>query len=116
GAGPVEAFRFDGDQVLVFRGSGFAAGDRVKARVPRAVRFPTQANHTATHLLHEALREELGEHVKQAGSAVRPDKLRFDFTHGEGLTPEQRERVEARVNEKIFENLPVHTFETTQDE
>ena len=112
----IDAFRFDGDQALVFRGSGFAAGDRVKARVPGAVRFPTQANHTATHLLHEALREVLGEHVKQAGSAVRPDKLRFDFTHGEGLSTEQRERVEARVNEKIFANLPVHTFETTQDE
>jgi alanyl-tRNA synthetase len=112
----VDAFRFDGDQALLFRGDGFSAGDRVKARVPSAVRFPTQANHTATHLLHEALREELGEHVKQAGSAVRPDKLRFDFTHGEGLTGEQRQRVEQRVNEKIFENLPVHTFETTQEE
>ncbi|MFN8222448.1 MAG: alanine--tRNA ligase [Gaiellales bacterium] len=112
----VEAFRFDGDQAVLFRGSGFAAGDRVKARVPPAVRFPTQANHTATHLLHEALREVLGEHVKQAGSAVRPDKLRFDFTHGEGLTQDERDRVEARVNEKIFANLPVHTFETTQDE
>ncbi len=112
----VDAFRFDGDQALLFRGEGFKTGDRVKARVPRAVRFPTQANHTATHLLHEALREELGEHVKQAGSAVRPDKLRFDFTHGEGLTADQRRSVEQRVNEKIFENLPVHTFETTQAE
>jgi alanyl-tRNA synthetase len=112
----VDAFRFDGDQALLLRGEGFSAGDRVKARVPGSVRFPTQANHTATHLLHEALREELGGHVKQAGSAVRPDKLRFDFTHGEGLSAEQRQRVEQRVNEKIFENLPVHTFETTQEE
>ena len=112
----IDAFRFDGDQALLFRGAGFTTGDRVKARVPSAVRFPTQANHTATHLLHEALREVLGEHVKQAGSAVRPDKLRFDFTHGEGLSPDERGRVEARVNEKIFANLPVHTFETTQAE
>jgi alanyl-tRNA synthetase len=112
----VEAYRLDGDQALVLRGSGFAAGDRVRAVVPRATRFPTMANHTATHLLQQALRDVLGEHVKQAGSAVRPDKLRFDFTHGAGLTADEREHVEARVNERIFENLPVHVFETTQGE
>ena len=82
----VEAFRFDSDQALLFRGSGFAAGDRVRAVVPWSVRFPTMANHTATHLLQAALREVLGDHVKQAGSAVRPDKLRFDFTHASQLT------------------------------
>jgi alanyl-tRNA synthetase len=100
----------------VLRGSGFAAGDRVRAVVPWGVRFPTMANHTATHLLQQALRDVLGDHVKQAGSAVRPEKLRFDFTHGAALTPEEREQVEQRVNERIFDNLPVHTFETTQDE
>jgi alanyl-tRNA synthetase len=108
----VAAFRFGDDQALLFNGPGFAAGDRVKASVPWSVRFPTAANHTATHLLQQALREVLGLHVRQAGSAVRPDKLRFDFAHERPLTDEQRELVEARVNEKIVENLPVHTFET----
>ena len=110
------AFRFDGDQALLFEGSGFAAGDRVKAVVPWKVRFPTMANHTATHLLHQALRDVLGDHVKQAGSAVRPDKLRFDFTHGQALTIEEREKVVRIVNEKVFENLPVHAFETPIEE
>jgi alanyl-tRNA synthetase len=112
----VEAYRLDGDQVLLFRGSGFAAGDRVRAVVPWSVRFPTMANHTATHLLHRALRDALGEHVRQAGSAVRPDKLRFDFTHDRALGPEERERVERAVNERVFENRPVHVFETPIDE
>ena len=107
-----QAFRFEDDQVLLLEGEGFAAGDRVHAVVPRATRFPTAANHTATHLLHEALRQVLGEHVRQAGSAVRPDKLRFDFTHGAALTAEERARVEAIVNHAVFENRPVHVFET----
>jgi alanyl-tRNA synthetase len=111
-----EAFRFEDDQVLVFEGPGFAAGDRVRAVVPWAHRFPTMANHTATHLLHKALRDVLGEHVRQAGSAVRPDKLRFDFTHPQALTADERAEVERRVNEKVFENLPVRAFVTPLDE
>jgi alanyl-tRNA synthetase len=107
-----EAYRFDNDQALLFEGTGFAAGDRIKAAVAWNVRFPTQANHTGTHLLHECLREVLGEHVKQAGSAVRPDKLRFDFTHPQALTADERAEVERRVNERVFENLPVRIYET----
>jgi alanyl-tRNA synthetase len=112
----VEAYRFGNDQALLLRGEGFSAGDRVKARVPWAVRFPTMANHTATHLLHRALRDVLGEHVHQAGSAVRPDKLRFDFTHSVALSGEERARIERIVNERIFENHAVITFETPIDE
>jgi alanyl-tRNA synthetase len=110
------AFRFGDDQALLFRGEGFSAGDRVKASVPWRVRFPTTANHTATHLLHKALQEVLGDHVRQAGSAVRPDKLRFDFTHPQALSQDERARVEEIVNERIFENLPVHTFLTPIEE
>jgi len=111
-----EAHRIGDDQVLVFEGDGFAAGDRVRAVVLWSARFPTMANHTATHLLHAALREVLGDHVRQAGSAVRPDKLRFDFTHERALTGEERERVEEIVNGKVFENHPVHVFETPLEE
>jgi alanyl-tRNA synthetase len=112
----VEAYRLDDDQVLLLRGTGFAVGDRVSAVVPWNVRFPTMANHTGTHLLHQALRDVLGDHVRQAGSSVRPDKLRFDFSHGEALTVAERQEIERRVNEKIFEALPVHVFETPIDE
>jgi alanyl-tRNA synthetase len=112
----VRAARIGDDQVLTFEGEGFAEGDRVRAVVDWHARFPTMANHTATHLLHGALREVLGEHVVQAGSAVRPDKLRFDFTHPQALSDEERERVEQIVNERIFRNLPVRAFVTAIEE
>jgi alanyl-tRNA synthetase len=113
----LEAIRLEGDdQVLVFEGTGFAVGDRVRAVVAWSHRFPTMANHTATHLLHKALQDVLGDHVRQAGSAVRPDKLRFDFTHPQALTAEERAEIERRVNNKIFENLPVHAFVTPIEE
>ena len=112
----IKATRLDDDQVLTFSGEGFGEGMRVRAVVPWSVRFPTMANHTATHLLHKALRDLLGEHVKQAGSAVRPDKLRFDFTHPQALSTEERERVEQVVNETVFQNRPVRTFVTPIEE
>jgi len=112
----IKATRLENDQVLTFQGDGFAEGMRVRAVVPWSVRFPTMANHTATHVLHKALRDELGEHVKQAGSAVRPDKLRFDFSHPKALSPEERERVEHAVNNVVFENHPVRAFVTPIEE
>jgi alanyl-tRNA synthetase len=114
-----DVLKFGDDQVLVVELGGHAlltAGTRVQAVVSWGDRFPTMTNHTATHLLHQALRDVLGDHVKQAGSAVRPDKLRFDFTHEKALTPEERERVERIVNEKIFEAIPVRTYVTPIEE
>ena len=114
-----EVLKFGDDQVLAVETGGetlLTEGTRVHAVVEWAARFPTQANHTATHLLHAALREVLGDHVKQAGSAVRPDKLRFDFSHSQPLTDEERERIERIVNEKVFEAIPVRTFVTPIEE
>jgi alanyl-tRNA synthetase len=73
-------------------------------------------NHTATHILHKALQEILGDHVKQAGSLVSPERLRFDFTHFEAISAETLEQVENRVNEEILEALNVHTDVKSYDE
>ncbi|MDP9400952.1 MAG: alanine--tRNA ligase [Actinomycetota bacterium] len=108
----------DGDQALVVeleRGE-LRPGERVVARVDRRARHATACNHTATHLLHAALRERLGSHVRQAGSYVGPDKLRFDFTHGQALTREEARAVEDRVNGWILGNDPVRPITTTLEE
>jgi alanyl-tRNA synthetase len=92
------------------------ARDTVVAEVDDSARDATRRNHTATHLLHAALRQVLGSHVKQGGSLVSPDRLRFDFAHDTALTPEQLEQVELIVNEQIWRNAPVQTEVKSTDE
>ncbi len=82
-------------------------GATVRATVPQPTRLDTTANHTATHLLHKALKDVLGETVQQAGSLVAPDRLRFDYTYHQPLTDEQIKAIEDLVNEKIRENVEV---------
>ncbi len=106
--------------VIVHRGrllkGTLRVGDVVHARVDRERREDIMRNHTATHLLHAALRNLLGEHVRQAGSLVADKYLRFDFTHFAPLTEEELRRIEELVNEKIRENIPVDVAEMTYEE
>ncbi len=91
-------------------------GDTIKAKVDVTTRTNTARNHTATHFLHKALKDVVGEHVNQAGSLVTPERLRFDFTHFEGLTKEQVAEIEENVNKQILGGLNVNIFETSIDE
>jgi alanyl-tRNA synthetase len=88
-------------------------GEKVHASVDHLRRERIRRNHTATHLLHWALRLVLGEHVKQSGSFVSPERLRFDFTHFEAVTPKQIDKIERLVNAKIMEDHPVRAYETS---
>ncbi len=106
----VDTQRPAGDVVVhrgVVREGTLRVGDRVTAQVDGPRRWEVMRHHTATHLLHKALREVLGEHARQAGSLVAPDRLRFDFVHLQPLTAEQLAAVEQRVNEKVLEAIPV---------
>ena len=91
-------------------GEADALTGAVDARVDRQARMDAERNHTATHLLHESLRQTLGDHVGQMGSLVAPDRLRFDFSHFAAVTPEQLRAIEERVNEQIRADLAVRTF------
>jgi alanyl-tRNA synthetase len=86
-----------------------AAGDAVELEVDHARRSATRANHSATHLLHEALRQVLGEHVEQRGSLVSPERLRFDFAHSKPMSPEELAAVESMANAYVLQNSPVET-------
>jgi alanyl-tRNA synthetase len=86
-------------------------GDHVGLRVDESKRRATALNHTATHILHAVLRQVLGDHVKQAGSLVAPDRLRFDFTHFSPVDALTLNQIESLVNQRIRENIPTHTEE-----
>jgi len=112
----LDVYRVGEDQAVKLEGGGPPVGERVEARVEHRARHATMRNHTATHLLHAALRERLGTHVRQAGSAVRPDKLRFDFTHGAQLTPEELGDIERMVNDWIKGSLSVRALQMSREE
>lgn len=112
-----DVVRYKGDQVIVARlvDGAVAEGERAKAMVNAVRRHQIACNHTATHLLHNALRIVLGESVRQAGSMVRPERLRFDFTVRRAPTAEELRQVEDLANRRIIENHAVRPFVTTRE-
>src|SRR4051812_10929769 len=115
-ASVADVYRIGDDQAVELDSplDELAPGARVEAEVDHVSRFATMRNHTATHLLHAALRERLGTHVRQAGSSVRPDKLRFDFTHGAPLSNGELRDVGDRVNDWIKESHWVRAIEMSR--
>jgi alanyl-tRNA synthetase len=109
-----------GQDLIVHRGEvevgSLSVGESVTARVDEERRKATARNHSSTHLLHASLREVLGDHVKQSGSLVSPDRLRFDFSHFTQISREKLLEIEGLVNRLIRENLPVETTEMSRDE
>jgi alanyl-tRNA synthetase len=108
------------ENLFVHRGKvingSVSENQQVDVSVDKKRRMATCRNHSATHLLHKALKEVLGAHVNQAGSLVEPDRLRFDFTHYAAVAPEELRKVEEMVNQAVLSNLPVKTQVTTLDE
>jgi alanyl-tRNA synthetase len=100
----------------VVKSGAIAVGQEVRLEVDHAARSATRRNHSATHVLHWALRSVLGEHAQQKGSRVGPDVLRFDFTHNKSLTSDEIRRIEDLANAKILENAPVVTEVLPMDE
>ena len=92
-----------------------AVGDKLVVEIDVARRMDIRRNHTATHLLHSALRRVLGEHVKQQGSWVGPDRLRFDFSHYAAVQPEEIREIEDMVNMEVLNNLPCNHYETSKE-
>jgi alanyl-tRNA synthetase len=99
----------------VVEGGAIAEGAEVAARIDGERRDAIRRNHTATHVLHWALREVLGEHVQQAGSYVGPDRLRFDFSHYEAVSPSALAEIESLANAEVISDAPVRHYETTMD-
>ena len=119
GGDVIETRKLLGDLIVhrVAVGSGvLRVGDAARMTVDPARRGAIRANHSATHLMHEALRSTLGDHIAQRGSLVAPDRLRFDFSHGEAVGLDQIAAVEAEVNGYIRQNAPVSTRVMTPDE
>jgi alanyl-tRNA synthetase len=107
-------------QITVHRGKvkkgRIQVGDRVYLKVDPKFRRRTMLNHSATHILHSVLREELGNHVRQAGSLVAPDRLRFDFNHTGAISEEKLAAIEGKVNERVRVDAEVRTEESSYDE
>ena len=99
--------------VVTVTSGTITVGENVTAQVDKLRRARISRNHTCTHLLHAALRSVLGSHINQAGSYVGPDRLRFDFTHFEAMTPEELAQVEKLANEQIMLALPMNVYETS---